>query len=776
MTSRQIPSPLRSVAGWAMALAALAMLLSVRGAAARAATPAPPAGPAESGALAETTEVVAVEVPVQVVRGGEPVRGLTAADFEVYEGRRRQPVTGFEMLDLQARQGPAVAGLPPALRRHFLFLFDLSFSEPKSIVRARQMVRDLLPSLHPTDLVAVATYSSANGPRLALGFTSDRRQVLQAIDTLGLPQLVDRNPDPLQLVAGEERTSSTGAMALTAAAIGSASPRQAMEAAFVDFLESGAQRADSANREQQQAAVSAFTRSFSDLARLLASVHGRKQVIYLSEGFDASLLHGVESVEDQAQISAQSIAGEGYLTDSDARYGATRGANVLERMMEEFRRADCVIQAVDVGGLRALAPGAAPKAGDAPQRASGEGALFLMAHDTGGELYRNFNELGAAMGQLLAKSSVTYVLTLQPENLKQDGSYHPLRVALTRGSAAKGAQVVYRQGYYAPRPYRQRSAAERQLAVAEAVMGGGDRGQLRTTVLAAAFRGPAPGTGGGPAAAGAASGENPPGTAPPLPGAAGKAYVPVVIEADGASLLNGTPGDHLAVEVYAYALDASGAVADFFSQSLRFELAKVIPLLDRTGLKFVGHLDLAPGGYDLRVLVRNAGNGDYGLSSQALAVPAFDRSPPVLLPPFFAEVPGHWLTVHEAARGEQRQAPYPFVVRDRPFVPALRPALSASQEVGVALIGYNLPAGALEARAMVQARDGRDVGPGELRLDGREGPDAGGAERLTGTFRPPPGLAAGEYRLRVVLTDARGAVHDSAAPFLVAAPAPRGRG
>ncbi len=31
----------------------------------------------------ESTEVVVVEVPVQVVRDGQPVRGLTAADFEV---------------------------------------------------------------------------------------------------------------------------------------------------------------------------------------------------------------------------------------------------------------------------------------------------------------------------------------------------------------------------------------------------------------------------------------------------------------------------------------------------------------------------------------------------------------------------------------------------------------------------------------------------------------------------------------------------------------------
>src|SRR4051812_32248703 len=48
----------------------------------------------------ETTEVVVVEVPVQVVKDGEPVRGLTADNFEVYDGRKKQKVTGFEALDL----------------------------------------------------------------------------------------------------------------------------------------------------------------------------------------------------------------------------------------------------------------------------------------------------------------------------------------------------------------------------------------------------------------------------------------------------------------------------------------------------------------------------------------------------------------------------------------------------------------------------------------------------------------------------------------------------
>jgi VWFA-related protein len=728
--------------------------------------PPPPPAPT-TGIFSESTDVTVVQVPVQVVRGGEPVRGLSAADFEVYDGKSKQKVTGFEVLDLAARQGPAVASIPPALRRHFLLLFDLSFSEPRSIVKARQMARGMLPALHPSDLVAVATYSSADGPRLVVGFTSDRRQVVKAIDHLGLPQLVDRNADPLQLMAADEAASVR-----RLESVAEQSGRQAADAAYVDFLESASLAVASANRQQQQQVVESFVHSLTDLARLMSSVQGRKEVIYLSEGFDSSVLHGVQSYEGQVEIAEQSIHGEGYLTDSDLRYGSTKGANVLEKMLEELRRADCVIQAVDIGGVRAT--------GDQGLvRPSGEGTLFAMAHDTGGELYRNFNDLGTAMGQVLKNTSITYVLTFQPDEIKLDGSYHKLRVTLKN---ARGAQLFFRSGYYAPRPYRQQSAGERRLAAAEAVVAGGDGGVLRTSVLAVPLR-PARSAG---VDAGSGAGRGVPASHPGEPAVAagsgagptagGRAYVPVVIEADGASLLNGSPGETLAVEVYGYAIDSAGAIQDFFSQNLRFELAKVIPLLDRTGLKFFGHLDLPPGEYNVRTLVRNAGNGDYGLRSQPLVVPAFDKSAPVLLPSFFPELPGRWLMVREAPRGAQKEAPYPFVVRDKVYVPALRPVLAAAQEVAVALMGYNLPAGGLKAEARVLSAQGMDLGSGDFTIEGREPPDAGGTERLNATFRPPRGLEPGEYQLVIVLTGPQGAVHNNATRFLVGAPGQGARG
>src|SRR5436309_2224038 len=201
MRLRGFRTGLRSLCGLALLAGGLGLAAGGWGQPPPPAPPIPPARPAFSAA----TQVLSIEVPVQVVRDGEPVRGLQAGDFQVWEGRRKLPLTGFEVLDLAAA-GPAVtgraAGVPAAARRHFLFLFDLAFSDPKSVVRARQAAAGLLSQLQPTDLVAVATYSAVRGPQLVLGYTADRRQIGTALTSLGLPDLT-HPVDPLRLVLEE---------------------------------------------------------------------------------------------------------------------------------------------------------------------------------------------------------------------------------------------------------------------------------------------------------------------------------------------------------------------------------------------------------------------------------------------------------------------------------------------------------------------------------------------------------------------------------------------
>ena len=116
-------------------------------------------------------------------------------------------------------------------------------------------------------------------------------------------------------------------------------------------------------------------------------------------------------------------------------FGDTRTQNNLEKMLTEFRRADCQIQAVDIGGLRALAT-------EGRLNANGRESLFTMAKSTGGELFENYNDLAAAMGQMLRRTGVTYVLSFQPGDLKLDGEFHNLPFDLKPRRAGRGGQSL----------------------------------------------------------------------------------------------------------------------------------------------------------------------------------------------------------------------------------------------------------------------------------------------------------------------------------------------
>jgi hypothetical protein len=381
---------------------------------------------------------------------------------------------------------------------------------------------------------------------------------------------------------------------------------------------------------------------------------------------------------------------------------------------------------VDTGGLR-------EGAGPAAQWAGGKDSLFLLADSTGGDLYENYNDLSAAMEKMLRRTSVTYVLAVQPPDLPRDGAYHPLRVELK--GAPRGTRVVHRPGFYAPRPDGQTSPTERILRMSRSLVAGEESGTLRTSVLAA-----------------------------PFPGSDGRAWVPVLVEVDGPSLLAGLDGWKVPVEIYGYAFDPEGQARDYFSQTLDLELLKIGAKLQQGGLKFFGHLDLPPGEWSVRVLVRNAATGASGIRTVTVHVPEFGPGSPVLLPAFFPEPPGRWLMVREA-RPEEGVA-YPFMAGDAPYIPASLPRLTPGQESPVSLVAYHLPPGEVQAEARVQTADGRDAGEGRLRVLERQ-PGTDGADRLSAVFAPPAGLAPGQYTLLVTLSAASGETRSSAAAFSV---------
>jgi VWFA-related protein len=675
--------------------------------------------PRRDRSFEDTSQVVAVEVPVNVVdRDGNPVRGLTAEDFEVYDGGDRQTITGFEVVDLLSisKEREAAPGsileLPSSARRHFLLLFDLSFSSPTSVLKARLAAREfVLNSLQPTDLAAVATYSLEHGPKLVVTFTPDRAQLARAVDTLGMSRVHDTRADPLRFLleppgALEEQASNAGQGDLVLS----------KDLEVTEHLRTISNYAEKVERTFEVGRISSYSRALGDMARILNAVKGRKQIVLFSEGFDSRLLIGRETTDEanqQDQLAVQ--LGTTWTVDNDARYGNTGLQNDLHKMMEEFRRADCVVQAVDIGGLRAGA--------DQRPRASGQESLFYMANETGGELFKDANNLRQPLEKMLERTSVTYVLSFERSDLRSDGAYRRLKVKVKNLPAT--ARVSHRAGYYAPRPFKDLDPLEKSLLASDGIAAAVPRRELDIDVLAAPFR-----------------------------ASQTRAYVPVIVEVKGPSLLAGHKDDKMEVEFFGYVSDSKNQMRGFFTQKVGFEMAKARKALEQTGVKYYGHFDLAPGSYRIRVLVRNAVTGRTAVESLSLEVPKYEVAQPVLLPPFFIEEDQRWIMVRERTGGDTARATvvYPFTVSGEPYVPSARPALRQNKAARLCLVAYNLGEGHLEIEGRVVSADGKDSPSGGLAMVERTATGISGLDKLIATF-DPRGLKAGEYVLHVNVKD-----------------------
>ncbi|MEM8963662.1 MAG: hypothetical protein AAGD38_19420, partial [Acidobacteriota bacterium] len=210
---------------------------------------------AQSETFTDTTSTIVVEVPVEVTLDGEPLRGLDASNFEIVDGRKEREIVGFDVVDLSDVDARAASTgeIPVIARRHFLFLFDLGFADAQSVERAREAALEVVSNdLHPADLVAVGTYSEQIGSVLQLGFTPDRNQARNAINSLSIerPGLI-QTVDTLRLTAqGIANDAATG----TDAGGGGASGGAAAEArsAADDQVRSFSQRVDLADDTQER--------------------------------------------------------------------------------------------------------------------------------------------------------------------------------------------------------------------------------------------------------------------------------------------------------------------------------------------------------------------------------------------------------------------------------------------------------------------------------------------------------------------------------------------
>ena len=676
------------------------------------------------------TSVFEVQVPVQVTdRDGHPIRGLQKEDFRILEKGKEREIRSFEVVDLEilASAGDVPddtlsAPVPAAARRHFLFLFDLSFSTPGSILKARLAARDFVVNqLHPSDLVAVMTLSLQKGPQLLVTFTPDRAQVARAIDILGVPSLLDSHQaqDPLSFILADpamaHRPSDAGSSPDDGGMVGSIQDvvnQEISETARVIHRQIEIQ-----NKAWDRGRITSWATTLDGLGRYLDSVQGRKQVVYFSEGFDGRLVlgRGPDAFDERAREDRENLdAGRYWMVDTTDIYGEGSVQRDIRQMLESFKRSNAVIQAVDISGLRA------EHAPALRGREVGQDVLFYVANETGGQLLSGANDFGYQLDQVLESTDVTYLLTFDADDIAFDGAYHEIEVKV---DGPRGTRVSHREGYYAPRPFDELHPFERSLLTADTIATATRRDEIPVSVLAPAFQ-----SGGG------------------------NAYVPVIIEVPGVELLEGHEKGELPVEIFAYVTDENGRMEDYFTQRIGLDAEKGRDALASSGVKYYGHLDLDAGRHLLRVLVRNGATGRTGLQTVSIDVPKLGQTDPVVLGPFFPEPPGRWLLVRERSDdpGSERVV-YPFTVKGEPYVPAARAEVEPGGTRDMVLVGYHLEAGDLSLQGRVFDGAGKEVSGGRFEMVERTDTGLDGVDKILARFEPS-GLAPGSYDLEVRLS------------------------
>jgi VWFA-related protein len=677
------------------------------------------------------SEVSLVLAPIFVVdRDGRSVPGLRAQDFEVLEDGRRADIVSFRYVDTTAEEEQGELRSASAARRRFLLLFDKSFTDVAGLSRARRAAGAFVRTrLADSDLAAVATFDVNKGLRLVANFTEDRALLAHAVETLGVPTL-SKISDPLGLAADLHATD------ITVAGPGEGDVPQALLDNITSVL---VRQMRAAEREQYRTHIQMLIAGLADLAAGLRRVEGRKQVLYFSAGFDSRLFVGEEGYDRKA--ASLSIA-EGRLweVDGQARYGDSRLRELFADAARRLAQADAVVHTVDTTGLgedtsltRTTPLADAGRGAIVPGRES----LNFLSAETGGRFFKDTNDLGPVLEEMLEMTSRYYVLGFQPRQDKLAGAYHKIKVKVARN----GVKVSHRPGYFERETAPARSALQRQFEAAQLVMTGAGPSELDFTSLCL-----------------------------PFPRAGERQSLGLVLQLPKRSL-RWQPGRSTAVEVYGYAVAEDGAVQDHLARLARVDPARADPDGQAQGMSFYGTLSVPPGRYTIRLMVREAETEAAGVQFLEVTVPPYDPKTAFLLPPVVLDEPQRWLRL-DMEPGRAAVAASPFQVGGEPFLPRASFEVRPGRAEKLLLIGYEPslpgdPATDLEIHSSLRTRDGRAVAPGRLKIDRVHREPEG--RRIYVFDYTLDEIEAGDYTLRIGIGEA-GAVVESYAPLRVRPP------
>lgn len=612
----------------------------------------PRAQPSPGGVFPAGVEQVTVDVLVLDARGA-PVEGLRPEDFTVKEAGRPQTITSFEAVSVATPPSPNARHMTvstnqsgPGLGRSFVIVFDEMNLTPSRLDAARRAVDQFLETgLRPGDVVTIVP---TGGSTWWTDRMPDGRATLEAfIGHLESGYRPDTSSarisdyEALQIHYGRERLVMSQILRryyVNGLIQECQDPLSAVElgiSAGVQVVRMHAAAAYEAYRVRVDRTLGVLAR----VAEALGQAKGRKTILLVSEGF----------AHDPGQ--------EGF-----------------RKVVAAARQANAAFYFVDASGLlgAAAAPGA-PGAGAEDGRAVSDqdtlstvvgprqetAGAELLALDTGGSSIRNTNNLAGGMRAVSDESRAYYLLGYAPADTRRDGKFRKIEVEVAR----PGVKVRARRGYYAPSdkakalPQRDDLDPRLRAAVDAPIDAAGI--PLRLT---------AHGLG---------------------PTATGKSAALVVAEVDlgGLDLIE-KAGEKTGV-LETYTVVSSLRTGASVAQEKTLELAlpgEAYAEFRSTGLPVLGELQLAPGNYQVRLLVRDPQSRRIGTVRHRFTVPdpgQLGTSTPILSDRLQPDAPGGPRPVPVAHRTFKagRRLYYAYEVYGAAHDPAGAPHLTSSYMV-----------------------------------------------------------------------------------------------
>ena len=414
--------------------------------------PAPaPAAPAPGPQVDAAEEVFSGTVQVSIVnvdvyvtdKTGNPVTGLTAGDFEVFDDGEPVEVTNFYAVESgrpappaapepaaaepAARPGPIAAvpeELPPEQQLRLIVFVDNFNILPLERNRILPDLRTFILNLDEKAEVLLVTNDRALNVRHP--FTRDRHLIADAL--LELEDLTGF------------RTAKDGERREALRNIEDADDEPAALMWALNYAES------------EVVEVRDTISWLRDLLDSLAGLPGRKALLHVSSGVPM-------------------VAGQELFEAVDVRFDNSRALMAMGRYDVSRDYATLAVQAnahrvsfytLDAGGLRPdvfggaeytaiRSPGTRSRINSAAE-ANYQSSLRYLAERTGGRAIVNRNDVLPALREVGAALETYYSLGY-PEPLAGDGRYHRVEVKVNR----PGVQVRHRDGY------RSRSARDRMI-------------------------------------------------------------------------------------------------------------------------------------------------------------------------------------------------------------------------------------------------------------------------------------------------------------------------